>query len=118
MDCVTFLQEAEKVNQVVCEESRVVHESASPLEVEDAFPLLAVFSPTTKIVVEMTTCPDFVVGKVQQNGEHLQLFLSLRATPFGGQSFDLKVLVDTGSQTNLIRTGLVDSSFYVCPCVP
>ena len=83
----------------------------SPLEVESAFPLLAVLSPTANIVVKMTTCPDFVVGDVQQNGEHLQLFLILCATPIDGKQFDLKVLVDMGSQTNLIRTGLVDSRF-------
>ena len=82
---------------MVCEKSRVVHEIVSPLEVEVAFPLLAVLSSTTNIVVEMLTSPDLVVGKVQQNGDHLQLFLILRATPTGGQSFDLKVLVDTGS---------------------
>ena len=102
MDCVKFLQEAERKHQVVCKTSRVVHEMASPLEVESAFPLLAVLSPTTNIVVEMMACPDFVVGKVQQHGEHLQLFLILRATPIDGEPFELKVSVDTGSRTNLI----------------
>ena len=111
MDCVNFLREAERKHQVVCETSRVVHEMASPLEVKSAFPLLAVLSPTTSIVVEMTACPDFVVGKVQQNGEHVQLFLILRATPLDGEPVDFKVLVDTGSQTNLIRTCLVESKF-------
>ena len=102
LDWVKFLQEAEKKHQVVCETSRFVHEMASPLEAESSFPLLAVLSSTTNIVVEMTTCPDFVVGKVQQNGEHLQLFLILCATPIDGQPFELKVLVDTGYQTKLI----------------
>ena len=87
LDCVTFLQEAEKANLVVCEKSRVVHEIVSPLEVEAAFPLLAALSPQTNIVVEMTSCLDLVVGKVQQNGDHLQLFLILRATPRGGEPF-------------------------------
>ena len=68
MDCVKFLQEAERKHQVVCETSRVVHEMASPLEVETAFPLLVVLSPINNIVVEMMACPDLVVGKVQQNG--------------------------------------------------
>ena len=56
---------------MVCEESPIVHEMASPLEVEVAFPLLAVLSSDTNIVVEMTTCPDFVVGKVKQHGDHM-----------------------------------------------
>ena len=55
---------------------------------------------------------------MQQTGDHLQLFLILRATPSGRQPFDLKVLVGIGSQTNLIWTSLVDPNFLGMPMCP
>ena len=47
------------------------------------------------------------VGSIRQYGEDLQLFMSVLAVLPNGQERELKVLIDTGAQANLIRTGLV-----------